>query len=141
MSENDRLIYLVFTAQQKLRTHLKRALDEERMGVTPAQVAILFVLADNDGATMTELSQVLSADNSTVTGLIDRLEKSGYVTRTLSDTDRRTFKVFITPEGKKEARKALRPVKKVNEYIKEGFSKDEIETFKKVLQSFFTKFG
>ena len=87
--QDDRLIYQVFMAQQKLRIYLKSALLAEGVKVTPTQTGILFLLKRKNGMTMTELSQVLAADNSTMTGLVDRLEKSGFVVREASPTDRR----------------------------------------------------
>jgi DNA-binding MarR family transcriptional regulator len=76
MRSDDRLIYLIFKAQQKLRTHLSNLMVRENVKVTPAQAGILFLLAEKEGRTMSELSQILSMDNSTITGLVDRLEKA-----------------------------------------------------------------
>ena len=141
MLTDDRLIYLVFTAQQKLRTYLKNALDMEEIRVTPAQTGILFLLKRREGQSMTELSQLLSIDNSTITGLIDRLEKSGFVSRKVSPTDRRIFNIYLTTQGMKEINRAKTVIRRVNEEIKTGFSEQEIESFKKVLNSFFEKFN
>ena len=77
MPKDDRLIYLVFTAQLKLRTYLKNAFSEAGVTITPAQSGILFLLKRKNGQTMSELSQVLTLDNSTLTGLVDRLERAG----------------------------------------------------------------
>jgi DNA-binding MarR family transcriptional regulator len=79
-------------------------------------------------------------ENPTVTGLIDRLEKSGYVKRFDHPNDRRVYLVHITEKGRKVANKALPIVKKLNEEIKKGYSKEEIENFKKVLVGAFNKF-
>jgi DNA-binding MarR family transcriptional regulator len=141
MPQDDRLIYLVFTAQQKLRTYLKNALLAEGVKVTPTQTGILFLLKHKDGRTMTELSQILCADNSTMTGLVDRLEKSGFVVRESSPTDRRALLIRITEEGIDEIDRAKAIIKRVNEEIGSGFSEEEITDFKKVLDSFFQKFN
>lgn len=140
MPTDDRLIYLVFTAQQKLRTYLNNTLSLEGVTVTPAQAAILFLLKQKDGQSMSELSQDLSMDNSTVTGLVDRMEKSGLVTRRANPNDRRISLIRITPQGVEEIRKAKPLITRVNEQIKAGFSEQEIRTFKGILNSFFEKF-
>ena len=139
--QDDRLIYQVFMAQQKLRIYLKSALLAEGVKVTPTQTGILFLLKRKNGMTMTELSQVLAADNSTMTGLVDRLEKSGFVVREASPTDRRALLVRITQEGIDEINRAQPIIKRVNEEISSGFSEGEIAAFKKVLNSFFQKFN
>jgi DNA-binding MarR family transcriptional regulator len=79
-------------------------------------------------------------ENPTITGLIDRLEKSGYVKRSNHPDDRRVYLVYLTGKGNIVANKALPIVKKLNEKIKEGYSKEEIESFKKVLIGAFNKF-
>lgn len=141
MSTDDRLIYLVFTAQQKLRTYLNNCLVAEGVKVTPAQSGILFLLKQQNGRTMTELSQIIGFDNSTVTGLVDRLEKSGLVTRNSNPSDRRLSHIYITPRGLEEVNRAKTVIRKVNEEIKKGFAPEEIEAFKGVLKSFFKKFN
>lgn len=90
---------------------------------------------------MTELSQVLSIDNSTITGLIDRLEKSGFVSRNAGRSDRRMFRIYITPQGIEESNRAKTVIKRVNEEIKSGFSQEDIEIFKRILKSFLEKFN
>jgi DNA-binding MarR family transcriptional regulator len=72
--------------------------------------------------------------------LIDRLEKSGYVKRSDHPNDRRVYLVHLTEKGKKIANKALPIVKRLNEEVKKGYSKEEIEAFKKVLIGAFNKF-
>jgi DNA-binding MarR family transcriptional regulator len=141
ITTHDRLIYQLFMAQQKLRTYIKNAFVRKGLRVTLGQVGILFLLKQNDGQTMTELSQVMGIDNSTLTGLIDRLERSGLVTRKPSPTDRRMYRIHITPEGVSESDKAKPVIKGINEEIKSGLSNEEIELFKRVLMSLSQRFG
>lgn len=141
MSGDDRIIYLVFTAQQKLRSHLRNALLRAGIRVTPAQAGILFLLNGNDGQSMTALSHVLSIDNSTMTGLIDRLQRSGFVKRSASPQDRRISRIHITPQGLEEVGRAKAVIRDVNNEIKAGFSDEQIQTFKNILHSFFAKFN
>jgi len=141
MKKDDRLIYLIFTAQQKLRTYIKNALVKENIKVTTAQAGILFLLKQKNGQSMSELSQVLSIDNSTLTGLIDRLERSGFVRRNSNPGDRRALNIDITDTGVKELEKAKVVIRRVNDEIKAGFSEQEMESFKKVLQHFTLKFN
>ncbi|MDA8407886.1 MAG: MarR family transcriptional regulator [Deltaproteobacteria bacterium] len=136
----DRLIYLVFMAQQKMRTHIASVLLTEGVKVTLGQAGILFLLQHDDGQTMTELSKTLAVANPTLTGLIDRLEKSDFVRRKADSGDRRSFRIYLTPNGIKECKKVKPIIKKINDEIKAGYSKEEIEVFKSVLQSLFKKF-
>jgi DNA-binding MarR family transcriptional regulator len=140
MAMEDRFIFLISKVCQKLIINLQNAFSESGVEVTPIQVMLLFFLQKNDGSSLTQISQGLMLENPTVTGLIDRLEKSGYVKRSDHPNDRRVYLVHITEKGNKVANKALPIIKKLNEEIKKGYSKEEIENFKKVLIGAFNKF-
>jgi DNA-binding MarR family transcriptional regulator len=139
--QDDRLIFLIFTAQNKLRTYLNNALVTANVRVTFVQAGILFLLKQSNGRTMSDLSQLIGVDNSTLTGLVDRLEKAGFVVRQASTTDRRSLLIQVTPEGITEGDRAKLVIKRVNEEIKTGYSLEEIEIFKGILRSFFNKFN
>ncbi len=141
MKTDDRLIYLLFMTQQKLRTYINDVLLAGEIKTTLSQTGILFLLSQKDGQSMTQLSNALDIDNSTLTGLIDRMERSGYVTRRPGDSDRRAFCISITPQGLEESNRASPLIRKINEEIKSGFSQEEIETFKRVLRGLLEKFG
>ena len=140
MTVEDRLIFLISKVCQKLIINLQKAFSENGVEVTPIQVMLLFFLQKNNGSSLTQISQGLMLENPTVTGLIDRLEKSGYVKRSDHPNDRRVYLVHLTEKGKKIANKALPIVKRLNEEVKKGYSKEEIEAFKKVLIGAFNKF-
>ena len=139
-SKDDRLIYLVFTAQNRLRMYIRDELTAAGLKITLVQAGTLFLLQEKNGRAMSELGQLLSLDNSTVTGLIDRLEKSGFVQRKANPKDRRMSLIHITRQGIKEVNKAKTVINQVNDEIKADFSKQEIEAFKKILNSFVAKF-
>jgi DNA-binding MarR family transcriptional regulator len=139
-AKDDRLVYLVFTAQNRLKIHVRDELMTAGVKITIVQAAILFLLKEQDGRPMSDLSRMLSLDNSTITGLIDRLEKAGFVQRKANPNDRRVSLIHITPQGVEEARNAAIVSNRINNEIKANFSKEEIASFKKILTSFVTNF-
>ncbi|MHC1744510.1 MAG: MarR family winged helix-turn-helix transcriptional regulator [Syntrophobacteraceae bacterium] len=136
---DDRLIFLLSKAHNKLQNHLKGQLAAAGLRITVVQAGILFLLKQRDGQTMTELSQSLSTDNSAVTGLVDRLEKLGLILRKMSPNDRRAYLIHITPDGLEEIGKAKAVIRRANEEIKEGFTPEEIDAFRRVLSSIFER--
>lgn len=71
-------------------------------GLSAAQYNVINVLADAaDGMSQRELSDHLVVDRSNVTGLIDRIERAGWVKRTDDPADRRVHRVVLTPSGRK----------------------------------------
>ncbi|MDB5749741.1 MAG: transcriptional regulator [Ramlibacter sp.] len=68
-------------------------------GVTPVQFAVLQALAAQGGIDQRSLARAVSFDTSTIGGVIDRLESRGFLTRSLSATDRRVRLLDLTPAG------------------------------------------
>lgn len=72
------------------------------LGLSSAQYNLLNVVAESrDGLSQRELSDQLVVDRSNVTGLLDRMERAGWVRRTDDPDDRRVYRVVLTPAGRK----------------------------------------
>lgn len=70
-------------------------------GLTGAQYNVLNILAHEPaGISQRELGDRLVVDRSNVTGLLDRLEKNGWVRRDDHPEDRRVYRVSLTPAGR-----------------------------------------
>jgi MarR family transcriptional regulator, lower aerobic nicotinate degradation pathway regulator len=76
---------------------LERRAREHDLSIT--QVRLLGVLRDRTPA-MNELAKLLDLDKSSITGLIDRAQRRGLVTRVPSATDRRAILVALTARGR-----------------------------------------
>jgi DNA-binding MarR family transcriptional regulator len=63
------------------------------------QTRLLGILRDRE-PTMNQLGRHLGLDKSSITGLVDRAQRRGLVTRTASAVDRRSFQVSITDAGR-----------------------------------------
>jgi MarR family transcriptional regulator, organic hydroperoxide resistance regulator len=73
----------------------------------PAQAGALMQLNQQSGSPMHEIAAHLACDNSNVTGIVDRLEARGLVTRRAGERDRRVKYIVPTPLGL-EVREAMR---------------------------------
>jgi MarR family 2-MHQ and catechol resistance regulon transcriptional repressor len=73
-----------------------------QFGLTDAQFNILMILNDYEGEGMSqqELSEQLIVTKSNMVGLVDRLEKAGFVKRKSHPTDRRFYQVMLTAKGR-----------------------------------------
>jgi DNA-binding MarR family transcriptional regulator len=82
-------------------TMLKCASSERvlRLGISMAQLHILYTLQRSGEMTMSRLAEVLNVSLSNATGLIDRIEERGYVERSRVPEDRRIVMIRVTPEG------------------------------------------
>lgn len=73
----------------------------------PAQAGALLQLDEEPGSPMHEIAARLACDNSNVTGIVDRLQARGLVTRRAGERDRRVKYIVPTPLGL-EVRDAMR---------------------------------
>jgi DNA-binding MarR family transcriptional regulator len=74
------------------------------LGLTAQQIGVILMLSSGRANTPFELSRAMSYDSGSMTRLLDRLEKKGFVVRTRSDADRRMVKLELTPQGREAAR-------------------------------------
>jgi DNA-binding MarR family transcriptional regulator len=141
LSDDDRLLFMMSRAHHRLREYVKTRFAEEGIGASHAQTGILLLLKlSGEPLSMSEISRQFDVDKSAITILVDKLESAGLVTREPHPTDRRVNLITITAAGKREADLSERVAKEINEEIKSGFTQKEVQTFKRVLESFNDKF-
>jgi MarR family transcriptional regulator, organic hydroperoxide resistance regulator len=74
-------------------------------GITATQLNALKLLHSVGDISLSELSKKMSATNSAITGLVDRMVEANLVAREQSIEDRRVWKIKLTPEGRAMAKK------------------------------------
>ncbi|HVG74896.1 MAG TPA: MarR family transcriptional regulator [Thermoleophilaceae bacterium] len=77
------------------------------LGLTQGEVNALAQLDSRRACTVADLQAATGQRASTITGIVDRLERRGLVKRALNPHDRRSFRLTLTPEGRK-ARERVR---------------------------------
>ena len=80
-------------------------------GITGPQLACLDALCEEDSLTVSELGKRIHLSSSTLVGILDRLERKGYVRRERRADDRRKIGVAATERGRTFATSVLSPVR------------------------------
>jgi DNA-binding MarR family transcriptional regulator len=93
----DRLADFIMFAQRSFLLDLSKELNKGNLSY--AQFFLLGYLANEDFLTMTDISKKMGHSTAAATGLVDRLEKLGYVQRLHAAEDRRKVMVQITRKG------------------------------------------
>ena len=75
-----------------------------KYGLTGPQLTVVKMLESLGDMSLSELSGRIHAQNSTVTGIIDRMERESLVVRTRSTRDRRIVMIRLTDKGRALAR-------------------------------------
>lgn len=73
----------------------------QEIGESPGRFATLTLIARNPGISQTELSLASGRDKSSVTPVVEGLVRRGLIERKRVSNDRRTYRLNLTPVGKK----------------------------------------
>ncbi len=104
-------------------------------GLTSPQYFVFNALWMGDGISIGELGERVSLDTSTLTGIIDRMERNDYVERKPNPGDRRSVLVFLTPKARKVGPRILEFADELDATLKQPFSQEEMDVFERVLKS------
>jgi DNA-binding MarR family transcriptional regulator len=77
--------------------------------LTPVQYAALEAIEAKPATDQACVAEMIGYDRATIGGVIDRLEKKGWISRVVSERDRRARELALTSQGKRIL-VALRPV-------------------------------
>jgi DNA-binding MarR family transcriptional regulator len=69
------------------------------LGISPQQSMALSTLKPGESMPMSALADAMHADNSSITGIVDRLEAAGLAERRPDERDRRVKTVILTEKG------------------------------------------
>ncbi len=132
---NNYLCFSLRHCMKKIDRNLGESLD--KYGISIPQSFVLFCLLEDDGITLKEIGNRTLIDSSSMTVLVDKLEKEGLVERKLDAQDRRAIRVFITEAGKSIAQEATEIAKEFNarlyDLLGEGNQKEFIHGIKNLL--------
>lgn len=103
----------------------------EDVGMTAPQSMVIGILSKEKTLKMTELSTKLSLSNSTVSGIVDRLEKQGMVERKRSEQDKRVVYVSISSDFTERHRNFH---KRLEENIENTMNKGTSEELDKIFE-------
>ncbi|WP_091338370.1 MarR family winged helix-turn-helix transcriptional regulator [Micromonospora rhizosphaerae] len=76
----------------------------EHHGLTSAGMRVLFILSGMGETTHRDVAERCFVRPATLTGIVDTLERDGFVERRRDAADRRTVRVALTDKGREHAR-------------------------------------
>ncbi|HJG85512.1 MarR family transcriptional regulator [Pseudoflavonifractor capillosus] len=112
--------YLLTAAQHDVFVVFSERLAE--FGVTPGQYGALACVWSQGFTTPKEIAQTLHLDSSTVSGMLDKMQKRGLVNRVLDPDDRRSIRVEATEAGMAIKEDVLRTVSELNQSVLAPFT-------------------
>lgn len=126
--------YYLSTARNVLATRIDRAVAP--LGLTSSQIGVILLLWYERARTPNEMSRVLSYDTGSMTRMLDRLERKGFLVRQRSQSDRRVVELALTEQGRDAAQQLPALVAAEMTDQLRGFAAEEIAMLVSLLQRF-----
>jgi MarR family transcriptional regulator, organic hydroperoxide resistance regulator len=109
--------------------------------LSPAHGDVLFAVSQNSGVDMRQLAVLTGRDKSTLTPLVDRLIRSGYLNRKVSVSDRRRAEIYLTPKAEKIRPRLLKIGFKLEKIMHRDIAESDLEILTATLNRIHTNLG
>jgi len=105
------------------------------LDLTASEINVLANLADGQGRTVSQLGAAVGARPTTLTSVLDRLERRGHITRGTLAGDRRSVLIELTDSGRAAAAVIRQTLADVEDRALAGLSRDTIAGFYAVVDA------
>ena len=102
-----------------------------------AQGSLLYILWQEDGIPIRELTRRSGLAVTSLTGMLDRMEAAGLIYRDRGDKDRRKVLIFLTDNARSLEKDYNEVTEEIENIYYKGFSEEEIDQCEKYLQRIF----
>ncbi len=125
-ARNERLFFLLQVAAHRLKTRADATLLETG-ALTTSQAAMTAIVIAEGKISQRKVADQLKQRESAIGAMAVRLLKAGYITRERSESDRRTWILRPTPEGKRAHDAIGQAFAEINALLEEAFPGDAME--------------
>ncbi len=127
------LPFLIHACYQQIRSATYKEFLGHGLELTPEQWIVLVQLWEKDGQSQSALSERTLRDRPTMSRILDTMEKSGLVERTVDAQDARSRLVRLTRTGKALQAKLVPVAKKLVARLEQGIAERDLETTHRTL--------
>lgn len=124
--------YLLTTAQHTVFQYLNSKLCVH--DITPSQYAVLSCLWQRGCATPKQIAEILCLEISTISGVLDRMQKKDLIAKFTNEEDRREVRIMLTEKGEALQAPVTVIIDQVNEEVLKCFNEDEVAVLKSQLK-------
>ena len=118
-----------------LRTHM------ETLGLHKGQGFALIHLWHHDGIPQGELARAMHLSPASVTNMLQRMERDGWISRTRDEADQRVVRVYLTRKAKDLRKEARVVFRKMEEELSAVYTEAEQATLRRLLLKLHVRFA
>jgi DNA-binding MarR family transcriptional regulator len=137
----ESLSHLMARASRALGNRLQSVFAKVGYDLTVEQWIILLVLSGRNGQFQQQLADITSKDKTSMTRLIDGMEKRGLVKRSPDTVDRRQKRICLTSRGKQLRQKLIPLVHKNLRSTQRNIAPEQLKICKNVLRKVYENIG
>lgn len=137
----DQLIPWLGRTAKMLDHYQNKELQSNGFDLTKEQFVALKILSECNGTSQNKLACITNRDKTSMTRLVNTLEKKNFIARIPSKEDKRINQLFITKAGDKILNNVAPYVVENVNFLQKGVSKEEIELVIDVLTRIQTNIG
>jgi DNA-binding MarR family transcriptional regulator len=130
---SEHICFNLGRVRRRLNDYYERKLSA--FGLTVPQFFVFNALWKRDGIEIGELGNYVYLDSSTLTGIIDRMERDGYVVRRPNPKDRRAVFLFLTDKARQMGPTIMEFADELDSKLRRSFPADDVKTFEDILKS------
>ncbi len=128
--------YLISRVTLAITMTMKKALARATVkNIRPAYLGVLMSLWKEDGLKVVDLGKKAGLEPSTMTGLLDRMERDGLLRRAADPMDRRALRIYLNEKVRDSQEPVMTVVNKVLDQMFKNISDEDIETTTNVLMN------
>jgi DNA-binding MarR family transcriptional regulator len=107
-----------------------RLWDTENLTVT--QLRLLGHLFEQEGLSNADLADRLYVTRPSVSALLDRLERGGFIRREISQNDRRGINIWLEPRGREVVANVREDIRQYCAHLLSGLTSDQLVEFAEI---------
>ena len=130
----DLVNHRIATLAVLLKRQAFRIIAKNELDITPEQWVVIYYLWQENGLTIGEIANRSKKDFANVTRIIGKLEKIGYISKIKSDTDNRSFNIYILPKAEDIKDKVQNCWKESSELALKGISELEQQYLLEIIE-------
>ncbi|MBL4710632.1 MAG: MarR family transcriptional regulator [Flavobacteriales bacterium] len=134
------LFFHIEKMMRSVKDHTLMVFKEHNFPVTKDQWVILKRISDEDASTQKDIAASTFKDPAALTRILDLLEQKKLVKRQGSASDRRSFEISLTVDGRRLVNRMIPVVQKIRAKAMQGISKQEEKQAREIMSKMHLNF-
>jgi MarR family transcriptional regulator, organic hydroperoxide resistance regulator len=98
-------------------------------GFTTAIGFVLININSKEGTPATKIAPLIGLETRSLTRMLKTMEEKGLIFKSPDPIDKRSVRIFLTPEGKRKKEISVNTIREFNEQVRAVVSSAELENF------------